>query len=283
MVETDLVDVPIKTIDLGTILSAILIILFAYLLTWVIANILTWLAERAGGRRIAVKMALPLLKFTIYGFATYFILASILQLSSTQLVAFSGLLGAVLGFGLKDLFADIIGGLVISVEKPYQIGDKVTMGGYYGEVKDIGIRATRLVTPDDTLVSVPNYLIFTQAAASASSGTPEMMVVIDLFIDPDSDAVTGLEILKEAVVTSRYVFISRRYPYTVLLQDFPYYRRLRAKAYVHDLRNEFEFMSEVTRRAWCAFEQRGIQAPRAPIMVEQHTGKPEDAAGPKLT
>lgn len=281
MVETDLVDVPLKTIDLGTILSVILIILLAYLLTRVIAYLLTWLAERAGGRRITVKMVLPLLKFTIYGIATYFILASVLQLSSTQLVAFSGLLGAALGFGLKDLFADIIGGLIISVEKPYQIGDKVSIGGYYGEVTDIGIRATRLITPDDNLVSAPNYLIFTQAVASASSGTPEMMVVIDLFVDPDSDAVRGLEILKEAVVTSRYVYISRKRPYTVLLEDFPYYRRLRAKAYVHDLRHEFEFKSEVTRRAWREFAKQGIQAPRAPIMGEQHTGKPEDAAGNK--
>ncbi len=272
MVETDLVDVPLKTIDLGTILSVILIILLAYLLTRVIAYLLTWLAERAGGRRITVKMVLPLLKFTIYGIATYFILASILQLSSTQLVAFSGLLGAALGFGLKDLFADIIGGLIISVEKPYQIGDKVSIGGYYGEVTDIGIRATRLITPDDNLVSAPNYLIFTQAVASASSGTPEMMVVIDLFVDPDSDAVTGLEILKEAVVTSRYVYISKKRPYTVLLEDFPYYRRLRAKAYVHDLRHEFEFKSEVTRRTWREFTKQGIQAPRAPIMGEQHTG-----------
>jgi small-conductance mechanosensitive channel len=281
MVETDLVDVPLKTIDLGTILSVILIILLAYLITRVIAYLLTWLAERAGGRRITVKMVLPLLKFTIYGIATYFILASVLQLSSTQLVAFSGLLGAALGFGLKDLFADIIGGLIISVEKPYQIGDKVSIGGYYGEVTDIGIRATRLVTPDDNLISAPNYLIFTQAVASASSGTPEMMVVIDLFVDPDSDAVTGLEILKEAVVTSRYVYISKKRPYTVLLEDFPYYRRLRAKAYVHDLRHEFEFKSEVTRRAWREFEKHGIQAPRAPIMGEQHTGKPDDAVGRK--
>ncbi len=67
-------------------------------------------------------------------------------------------------------------------EKPYQIGDKVKIGEYYGEVSDIGIRSTRLITPDDNLVSVPNYLIFTQAVASANAGSPEMMVVIDLFM-----------------------------------------------------------------------------------------------------
>jgi small-conductance mechanosensitive channel len=273
MVNGTLVDVPLKTIDVGTILSIIVVVIVAYLLTRAITYILIWFSERAGERRITVKMVIPIVKFTIYGAATYIILASILSLSSTQLIAFSGLLGAALGFGLKDLFADVIGGLIITFEKPYQIGDKVNIGNYYGEVTDIGIRATRLITPDDNLVSAPNSLIFTQAVASASAGTPEMMVVIDLFVDPDSDAEVGLRILKEALVTSKYVYISKKRPFTVLLEDFPFYRRLRAKAYVYDLRNEFEFKSEVTRRTWKEFAKRGIKAPRLPVMTEHVANK----------
>jgi small-conductance mechanosensitive channel len=268
MVNGELVDVPLKTIDLGTIVSAIIVIIVAYLLTRIVAYVLIWISERAGERRIAVKMVIPLLKFFIYGVAIYYVVAMILSLSSTQLIAFSGLLGAAIGFGLKDLFADIVGGLIITFEKPYQIGDKVKIGTYYGEVVDIGIRTTRLVTPDDNLVSVPNSLIFTQAVASASGGTPEMMVVIDLFIDPDSDAELGMKILKEAMVTSKYVYISKKRPFTVLLEDFPLYRRLRAKAYVYDLRYEFEFKSEVTRRTWKEFAKAGIKAPEVPMMTE---------------
>lgn len=60
---------------------------------------------------------------------------------------------------MKDLFADIIGGIVITLEKPSQVGDKITMGEYYGEVVDIGLRATKFITPDDTLVSEPNYMV----------------------------------------------------------------------------------------------------------------------------
>ena len=266
MVDTELVDVPLKTIDFGTILSSILIIIVAYLLTRVITYILIRFSERAGEHRITIKMVVPLLKFAIYGIALYYILGSVLSLSSNQVIAFSGLLGAAIGFGLKDLFADVIGGLIIIFEKPYQIGDKVKIGEYYGEVSDIGIRSTRLITPDDNLVSVPNYLIFTQAVASANAGSPEMMVVIDLFIDPDSDAELALRILKEAVVTSKYVYISKKRPFTVLLEDYPFYRRIRAKAYVYDLRYEFEFKSEVTRRTWKEFSKKGITAPQVTVM-----------------
>ena len=44
------------------------------------------------------------------------------------------------------------------------------------------------------------------------------------------------------------------------LVDFPFFRRLGAKAYVNDLRYEFEFESEVTRRTWNEFPKYGIKA-----------------------
>ena len=93
-----------------------------------------------------------------------------------------------------------------------------------------------------------------------------MMVVIDLFIYPYSDAVLAMKILKESVVTSKYVYISKKRPFTVLLKDYPFYRRLRAKSYVNDLRYEFEFESEVTRRAWREFSRNGIEAPNVNIL-----------------
>ena len=245
----------------------------AYLFIRVITFILIFISERAGKYRITIKMVLPLLKFTIYGYTLYYVLIHILKWESSQLILFGGLLGAGIGFGLKDLFADIIGGIVITFEKPFQVGDKIKIGNYYGEVSDIGIRATKFVTPDDNLISAPNYLIFTEAVASANAGAPEMMVVIDLFLDSDSDPVLAMKILKESVITSKYVYVSSKRPFTILIKDFPFYRRLRAKAYVNDLRYEFEFESEVTRRAWDEFSKHGIEASKLNIFEAEGYGK----------
>jgi small-conductance mechanosensitive channel len=256
----------IPMIDVGTVLYIAEIIVIAYILVYVLSFLLRKISEQVGQYRIVVKTLIPLLKFLIYLGAIYFIIVAVLQPSLTETVAFSGLLGAALGFGLKDLFADAIGGITITFEKPFQIGDKITFGKYYGEVIDIGIRGTRLVTPDDNTVTVPNFLIFTESVASGNYGKLDMMVVIDLYIDPHSDANRALKILKDAIVTSKYVYISPECPYTVLLDDFPYYRRVRAKAYVNDLRQEFEFKSEVTRRAWMSYQEVGIEPPRIPLL-----------------
>jgi small-conductance mechanosensitive channel len=254
-------DLPFKTIDANLILYVIGIIIVAYVLTYLLSFILIRVSERIGWYRTSVTMIIPLLKIIIYTVSLYYIILATIEPSLTQLVAFSGLFGAAIGFGLKDLFADLVGGVVIIFEKPYQIGDIVTIGNQYGEVKDIGLRSTRIRTPADELVSIPNFSIFNQPVSSGNAGDLAMMIVIDLFIHPDSDADTAVKILKEALVTSKYVIISKKYPYTVLVEDFPFYKRVRAKGYVNDLRQEFEFKSEVTRRTLAEFRRSGIRPP----------------------
>jgi len=71
----------------------------------------------------------------------------------------------------------------------------------------------------------------------------------------------AMKILKEVLGTSKYVIISKKYSYTILFEDFPIYKLVRAKGYVNDLRLEFEFRSEVTHRAWAEFRRAGIRLP----------------------
>ncbi|MGC9434648.1 MAG: mechanosensitive ion channel family protein [Methanomicrobiales archaeon] len=255
---------PIREIDPGTILTLIYIIVAAWLAVKILSWLLRKISEKAGQYRFTVTMVIPLLKLIIYLAALYFALQQVLQPSIPELIAFFGLFGAAVGFGLKDILADIIGGLVVTFERPYQIGDKIAVKEQYGEVSDIGLRATRIITPDDARVSIPNYTIFQEAVSSGNAGDTEMMVVIDIHIDPASDADLALRILREAVVTSKYIYITPKRPYTLLVRNFPFYVRIRAKAYVNDHRSEFVFASDVTRRAWAEMKKEGIRPPPIP-------------------
>jgi small-conductance mechanosensitive channel len=216
--------------------------------------------------RVKVKMIIPAVKFGIYVIALYYILREIVKIFGPELFLLTGLVGAAIGFGIKDLFADFVGGIVITFERPYQVGDKIAIGDYYGEVTNIGLRATTLVTPDDNTVTAPNSLIFNETVASGNNGNPEMMVVIDLYIASESDLKTAMRILRETVVSSKYVYISKASPVILLHKALPFYTRLRAKAYVNDLRDEFEFESDVHTRAWIEFKNKGIKSPQLHIL-----------------
>lgn len=246
-------------IDTGTLLGALAIVVVAYVLARAARVVLSGVADRAADRGPAIKLAIPVTKFLIYGIAAYSILGPLFRLSQTQALAFSGVLGAALGFGLKDLLANLLGGLVIALETPYQVGDRVEIDGHYGEVVDVGVRATRLRTPDDDLVAVPNYLAITGPVANANAGAPEMLVVTELFVAPDADLDRAREIVEEAALTSRHLAADRTV--TVLVDAEPRYRTIRAKAYVNDLGAEFAFESDVTRRSLRAFEAEGIPTP----------------------
>ena len=98
-------------------------------------------------------MVIPVFKIILYIGALYIIISPLFHLGLTEFAVFSGLVGAGIGLGLKDLFADIVAGFIIILEKPFQIGDKIQIGGDYGEVVDIGLIQTVIVTPGDSRVS----------------------------------------------------------------------------------------------------------------------------------
>jgi len=70
-------------------------------------------------------------------------------------------------------------------------------------------------------------------------------------------------IVREAIISSPYVIVKKHLS-TVHVSDMPYARRIRAKMYVLDLRDEFECASDITRRSWLAFDDAGIRPPDLP-------------------
>ncbi|MCB0314052.1 MAG: mechanosensitive ion channel, partial [Calditrichaeota bacterium] len=52
-----------------------------------------------------------------------------------------------IGFAAQDILKNIFGGLMLLLDRPFQVGDKIEAGGHYGEVVQIGLRTVRIVTP----------------------------------------------------------------------------------------------------------------------------------------
>jgi len=253
------------------VVTAAVTLVLAYLLATTMSRLLSGLADRFAARRFRVMILIPIVKFLVYGGALYFVLSVLFELTQTQLVAFAGLLGAAIGLGLKDLLADVIGGIVVVLEQPFQVGDKVTLDGHYGEVVDVGVRSTTLVTPTDTLVTVPNFTLFNESVANANTSAAEMLVTIDFYVDPEADVERATDIVTDALVTSPFVYVADDAPATVVVEDDLYYRTLQGRAYVTDLRSEVGFKTDVSERVLAAFDAEGIESPKVPAGVDDPT------------
>ena len=72
------------------------------------------------------------------------------------LLAGSGVVAIIVGFAGQNLFAGIIGGISIQINRPYKVGDWLKVGDTYGEVREINWRSTRLCTNDAITLDIPN-------------------------------------------------------------------------------------------------------------------------------
>ncbi|QWC85131.1 mechanosensitive ion channel [Nocardioidaceae bacterium] len=87
----------------------------------------------------------------------FFVAISLLGVPISRLAVVAGALGIGLGFGLQTIFSNFISGLILLFDKSLKVGDFVELeSGVTGEVRDIKIRSTTIVTNDNIDILVPN-------------------------------------------------------------------------------------------------------------------------------
>jgi MscS family membrane protein len=92
----------------------------------------------------------------------------------TGLVASAGIVGLALSFAAQDTLANLFAGVAILADRPYRIGEYIILdSGERGEVRQIGLRSTRLLTRDDVEISIPNGVMGSAKIINEASGVPD--------------------------------------------------------------------------------------------------------------
>jgi small-conductance mechanosensitive channel len=103
---------------------------------------------RKGSRLVMIRLVLIIVGFL------FAIVASGLPVDRITIVL--GALGVGIGLGLQNIVNNLVSGIILIFERPFQIGDYIELNGKKGIVRDIGIRASKLVTEDATEIIMPN-------------------------------------------------------------------------------------------------------------------------------
>lgn len=221
------------------------------------------LGRRAPRARFFFNTVSTLLRFLVW-IGAFLLSLYLFTPTREALLAIVASFGIALGLGAQDLVKSLIGGLVILTNRPFQLGDRVKIGEAYGEIDQIGLVSTKLTTPDDTRVTIPNSEILGGQVWNSNSGVPDCQAVTDLCLPHHADPALLLVIGREAAFSSPYTLLSK--PVSVLLldrfQDSPY-QILRIKAYVYDHRFENLMISDLTVRVKSELRRLKIIGPRA--------------------
>jgi potassium efflux system protein len=103
-----------------------------------------------------------------------------------------------LGFGLQEIVANFVSGLILLFERPIRVGDTVTIGELTGKVARIRIRATTIVDWDNKEIVVPNKTFITERFVNWTLSDPVIRVTINVGIAYGSDVEKALMVMHES-------------------------------------------------------------------------------------
>jgi small conductance mechanosensitive channel len=238
----------------------------AWLLIVLVERLVPRLARRLPPRlRMYLLPSIPVFRLAVLIVALALIVPMVIQTNLQNLIAILGFTAVALGFAFKDYISSLIAGIVAIYERPYRVGDWVTINGAYGEVRSLSLRALRLYTPDDTVVSIPHIKIWTTNIFNANDGNRNLLCVAHFYVDPDHDAIRARQKLHDVALTSPYLDMD--HAIRVIVQEQPWGTHYQLKAYPLDSRDQFQFISDLTVRGKDALAKMGVkpaQAPAAP-------------------
>ena len=103
-----------------------------------------------------IPFAIDLAKVIVIVLAFVIILGDVFEVDITALVAGLGIGGVAFALASKESLENLLGSFTIFFDKPFTVGDIVTLGGVTGIVEKVGFRSTRIRTFDKSIVTVPN-------------------------------------------------------------------------------------------------------------------------------
>lgn len=185
------VPVTLAHIFLGTLLLVMTVVLVKNLPGLLEVVLLSRLAMVPGERYAITSVVRYLLM--LLGALTVFQVIGIGWSKVQWLVA---AMGVGLGFGLQEIFANFISGLIILFERPIRLGDTVTIGGISGTVTQIRMRATRIMDWDRKELIVPNKEFVTGQLVNWTLSDPMLRVIIPVGIAYGSDTQQAVRTLE---------------------------------------------------------------------------------------
>jgi small-conductance mechanosensitive channel len=174
------------------VVTILFIALFAYVIAGIAGIMITELGSKVASKTESTldDEALPflskLVKFGICGFGIMFILDQI-GLPITPIIASLGVAGFAIGFAAKDTIGNLLAGFFILADRPFVRGDRIQVGSFTGEVIDIGLRTTKIQTPDHTYVIIPNEKMVINEVTNYALPDPRLKVSVKFGVAYGSD------------------------------------------------------------------------------------------------
>ncbi|MGA1822136.1 MAG: mechanosensitive ion channel domain-containing protein [Thermoplasmatota archaeon] len=236
--------------------------------TWSFAHLIALALEprfrepgkRRGHAGKAIGRLAKALIFVLGGLAGMLVLG----LDPLTIATSLGLIGFALAFGLQDTVANFAAGIMISIDRPFVIGDRIRIHWEgqetWGDVRDISLRSTWIKTPEGEMIVVPNNLIATSQVWNYTRESPKLALHFEVGISYDSDWKFAERIILD-LLKKHPMVLSNPPPY-ILMKDFSdSAMELTVWFWIPEARDKRVMESDIRKRIKDAFDANGIEIP----------------------
>lgn len=208
--------------DLAARVPYFLVALVVFLLFWGLSAIFKKVVYKLLGKRsrhanlVKVFQRVGGALILFMGFMIAMVIA-IPGFTPAKLIGALGIGSVAIGFAFKDIFQNLLSGILLLLSEPFRIGDQIVSGDYEGTVEDIKIRATTIKTFDGRQVVIPNSQLYT-SALTVNTAYKQRRLQVAVGIGYEDDIETAKGVILQAL--DRAETVSRRAEPSVIATGF---------------------------------------------------------------
>ncbi len=244
------------------LLIALGILVLGILLIRLIMTLIRRMLEAAKLEKVAHTLVLSIARVALWVLLGLSLAAS-LGIDVTGIVALASVLTLAVSLALQNMLANVLGGLTLLSTKPFRSGDYVEIAGQSGTVEEINMTYTRLATPDNKQVSIPNSaVVAAQIVNFTASGTRRVEVQVRASYDMEPQEVIDALVLAGTVDQA----LTDPAPAAVVLgygeSAVDYSLRIWVKS-----EDYWDVFFEVNRRVHRIFREQNIRIPYPQVQI----------------
>jgi small-conductance mechanosensitive channel len=200
-------------------------------------------------------------------YVTAVILAlDIIGINVMPFIAGAGVAGIAIGFAAKDTLSNLIAGVLLIIDRPFEIGDRIEVwsapagSATWGDVIDIGLRATKIKTTDNIVIIIPNNEIMKRDIVNYTIISSLIRVRVNIGVSYEADIHKAKDIIID--VARQMDWISESPPPKVVVRNFGDSSvDLQLRVWIHNARRRMDTISFVIDNVKEAFDRSGIEIP----------------------
>ncbi len=175
-----------------------------------------------------------------------------------KLTVVLGALSVGIGLGMQTIVNNFVSGIILIFERPFQIGDYVELADKKGKVLDIGIRASRMLTPQGSEVIVPNGDLLSGRLVNWTLSNNYLRTEFLLKVNSETNFADTKKIIEDEV--SKADNTIKNYPVEILFNAITADSvELKVEVWINSIYNEASFKGKILEQVFARFKEHGIK------------------------